>query len=84
MVSGGELDCTSISASEKGMCTFEQRVFSIPKLIQSFRIHVCQRPSGGIGHVGVVEDTDVDKVARWSLEVVATVGVQSRDRFFES
>jgi hypothetical protein len=82
VASGGELDCTSISARRNGIFTFEQRVFSIPKLIQSFRIQVCQRPSGGIGHVGVVEDTDVDKVARWSLEMVAMASVQSRDRFF--
>jgi hypothetical protein len=82
VASGGELDCVSIPARRNGICTFEQRVFSIPKLIQSFRIQVCQRPNGGIGHVGVVEDTDVDKVARWSLEMVAMVSVQSRDRFF--
>jgi hypothetical protein len=82
VASGGELDCASIPARRIGVCTFEERVFSIPKLIQSFRIQVCQRPSGGIGHVGVVEDTDVEKVARWSLEMVAMVSVQSRDRFF--
>lgn len=36
--------------------------------MQSFRIQIFQRPSDGIGHVGLGEDNDVDEVTWWSLE----------------